>query len=337
MTTPQDAGPANDRVPDADQPRRSAIGVPAADAKTTILSSGNKSALRGAALPFEPVSWFRPAQLLGDVSRLGQMAGGSLLGSALTRPLGSPFSLMGSTALQAIAPTLDFTGFSPWLQSHRIYLDVDKLERDLLPENLRTADIDFDPDSWLDWISEGIPVAYVLDTATLEQLAAAETPSARRRIIGRRWESVLRATDALLREVTSADMVKFVRPAQRAIDGTRAGFSELAQAYAANTLDTLVRSQYSGAERKRWVQRSGADDEPGGFRNTLYFAQLQTVHAGFYDGPVPSTFNRHGSAHAVGQGRQYSRLNAVLGIGHLVSAMWKHELDARMANRRRQR
>ncbi len=59
-------------------------------------------------------------------------------------------------------------------------------------------------------------------------------------------------------------------------------------------------------------------------REKLHLAQLEHAFRSYKD-DVPTTFNRHGSSHGVGLGRQFSHLNAVLGAAHLVSAMRQHE------------
>ncbi|WP_139179849.1 hypothetical protein [Curtobacterium sp. MCBA15_007] len=68
------------------------------------------------------------------------------------------------------------------------------------------------------------------------------------------------------------------------------------------------------------------------FRSELHLAQLIAVFQSFTGDNVPTTFNRHATVHAVARGKQYSRLNAVLAVGHLVSVLWKYELDARDAH-----
>ena len=69
-----------------------------------------------------------------------------------------------------------------------------------------------------------------------------------------------------------------------------------------------------------------------------YFAWSQL--AGVYkryrredNDPIPSTFNRHGSSHGVSK-RQYSRLNATLGMAHLTSLMWIIDSETRHINKR---
>ena len=62
-------------------------------------------------------------------------------------------------------------------------------------------------------------------------------------------------------------------------------------------------------------------------RTFFVICQLWGIHRRFWvkDGdPTPTWFNRHGSVHGVSS-RQYSRLNAVLGVAHLTSLMWSQD------------
>lgn len=224
--------------------------------------------------------------------------------------------------------------FEELRESTRIpFPDVSQLRRAALPHNIAEADITYDIEAWDLWMHEGLPIAWAPDPRTLELIADAETQAERRSVCGRRWTHILNACEDLLSGVTSSDMNNFVQPALRAIDGIRDGYADLGQSYAASILDTIVQKTYTQQEQRRWLHKPGADDQPGGVRNYFHLTQLQSVYESFWNGPVPSTFNRHGGAHAVGCGRQYSRLNAVLGVAHVTSVIWKNETEARILHR----
>ncbi|OII01442.1 hypothetical protein BIU95_07085 [Curtobacterium sp. MCBA15_007] len=53
--------------------------------------------------------------------------------------------------------------------------DLADLVRPALPANIMEADIDYEPDEWMTWISEGLVIAWVPDAGTLELIAAADT------------------------------------------------------------------------------------------------------------------------------------------------------------------
>ena len=212
---------------------------------------------------------------------------------------------------------------------HISFPDPTDLEPDALPANIGAAAIDYEPDTWLAWISEGLVVAAVPDPGTLELIAAADGPAERRKALSSRADEVLAWSESLLDDITAADLEPFVIPARRAVNGIQAGFDDLAQAYAASTLETIqllfIGRGHYGAVRDNL-------DQATAIRDKLHLAQVERVFRSYKDA-VPTTFNRHGSSHAVGLGQQYSRLNAVLAVGHLVSAMWKYELDTLDAHR----
>lgn len=101
------------------------------------------------------------------------------------------------------------------------------------------------------------------------------------------------------------------------------------QAYTASTLETM-QLQLTGKGHYNSVKRDLGQAEI--VREKLHLAQLERTFRSYED-DVPTTFNRHGSSHGVALGRQYSRLNAVLGAAHLVSAMWRHEVGILAAHR----
>ncbi len=74
---------------------------------------------------------------------------------------------------------------------HLGFPDPDDLEPGALPANLAAADIDYDPDEWLLWIAEGLVVAEVPDPKTLELIASAADPAARRAAMTTRSDDVL--------------------------------------------------------------------------------------------------------------------------------------------------
>jgi hypothetical protein len=252
-----------------------------------------------------------------------------VLATALKPTLGSPKLPIGAGSQWTMG-----SFFEALRASTRISLpDIAQLRRAALPPNIADADIAYDLKAWSLWMQEGLPIAWVPDRRTLELVAAAGTPAQRRAVYGRRWMNVLNACEDLLSDVTSSEMNNFVQPTRRAIDGIRNGYADLGQSYAASILDTIVQKTYTQKEQRRWVHKPGADDQPGGFRNFFHLTQLQSIYESFWDGPVPSNFNRHGSAHAVGRGRQYSRMNAVLGVAHVASVIGKNEAEARILHR----
>jgi len=174
-------------------------------------------------------------------------------------------------------------------------------------------------------MDEGLPIAWVPRSETMQLVWAAETPAARRAIYGRRWQSIVMDCEQLTDKMNSVATIGYVRFLRATIKSLRDGHSESAQALAATTLDTAVKEFFSRDTHKAWIgatSRIEPDDLP--VRMFFTLSQLWGVHRRFdarHGDPIPGTFNRHGSVHAV-SGRQYSRLNAVLGLAHLTSLLW---------------
>lgn len=100
---------------------------------------------------------------------------------------------------------------------------------------------------------------------------------------------------------------------------------ESALALAANTLDTAVKEFFTRDSYTNWIgTKVRIDPDELSVRRFFLIWQLWGVYRRFEvqkGDLIPGTFSRHGSAHAV-SARQYSRLNAVLGLAHLTSLLW---------------
>jgi hypothetical protein len=213
------------------------------------------------------------------------------------------------------------------------------IARAVYPDNLIEADIDFDKTALETWMAdEALPVAWVPRSSTIEAIYAAGSPARRRLVYGRRWRSVLADCESRLQDVSSVEVSPYATYAFKVVDGIRDGHPELAQAFAANTLDTVAkrwldrRTKDSVTSPKEQVRRNLGDYEATRF---FAYAQLRGVYQKYqveHGDPIPGTFSRHASAHGVSR-TQYSRINAVLGAAHLTSFLWAHELLFRRARR----
>jgi hypothetical protein len=178
-------------------------------------------------------------------------------------------------------------------------------------------------------LDEGLPIAWVPRAETMRLLVEAGTPAERRAIYGRRWRGVVTDCEQLVDAMTSVATSGYVRFLRAIIDSLRAGHSEAAQALAATTLDTAVSEFLAPTTRKTWIgAQTRIDPDDLSVRQFFVFSQLWGIHRHFFvskGDPIPGTFNRHGSVHAVTP-RQYSRLNAVLGLAHLTSFLYSMDL-----------
>lgn len=200
------------------------------------------------------------------------------------------------------------------------------LTRGVWPANLSGAQADFDVDTLKRlMLDEALPIAWVPRTETMGLVLTAESPAARRAVYGRRWRSVVDDCEQLTDKMNSVATARYVRFLRAATRSLRDGHPEAAQALAATTLDTAVTEFLDKSTYTQWVKKD-ARIEPGELSVRQFFivCQLWGVHRQFRapnGDPIPGTFNRHGTVHAV-SARQYSRLNAVLGIAHLTSFLW---------------
>lgn len=200
------------------------------------------------------------------------------------------------------------------------------LTRGAWPANLSVTQVDFDVDTLkLLMMDEGLPIAWVPRSETVRMVFAAESPAARRAVYGRRWQSLVTDCERLTDRMNSVATIRYVRFLRAAIRSIREGHSESAQALAATTLDTAVAEFFDLNTYKEWIgTKARIEPDELSVRRFFITCQLWGIHRQFHarDGDsIPGTFNRHGSVHAV-SARQYSRLNAVLGLAHLTSLLW---------------
>lgn len=213
-------------------------------------------------------------------------------------------------------------------QFERIFESLADSTARLYPENWRDA-------TDLDWqtalticLEEGIPLAGVPRRETVEALMAATTSAQRRSIIGRRWRGVAADCAALLSEVDEPELQEHVRFAHKALRALRDGHPEAAQALLASLIDTMQR-RHLAKDLQEKVTRNRKNEPPlevdeFTMRVALVVAPIWASYAEFWerDGdPIPTTFARHASAHAV-SGRQFSRINAVVALMVATSLIW---------------
>ena len=181
-------------------------------------------------------------------------------------------------------------------------------------------------------LDEGIPLVGVPRRLTVQAILDAPDAAARRAVVRRRWRSVLIDCEAALDSFQRQELRRQIPFARKAISALRDGHAEAAQALAANLLDTLLRTHFT-ADFKTIT-----DNRPNGKRLDLdeytvrmacAIAPVWAAYRQFWTSngdPVPRTFARHASAHAVSR-VQYNRTNAVLGVMLLTSLLWlcEHE------------
>ena len=172
---------------------------------------------------------------------------------------------------------------------------------------------------------DGIALYLSPRTAIVEELLAAPDADARRMVIGNRKAEILTDCEGVLDLCTGVNVRELVPFAREAIAAARAGYSNAAQALAANLLDSTLRSCMG--TRRAEITKQRPDCSPPKSLQTasavenLALLPVWVTHEQYYPGdPVPGRFARHASAHAVGS-RQYTEINTVQGIMVAVSLL----------------
>lgn len=171
-------------------------------------------------------------------------------------------------------------------------------------------------------LDEGLALGWVPDAELLQKLFDASTKQERRRLLGRRWKTVMKSCRASVITVSQARYAGYRDFTLKAIDALEAGSPEAAQALAASLLDTMLRETLDGTDRTLVTsQRNRLDLNSLPLRASIVFGGIWGSFTEFYTSrgdKVPQSFSRHASAHAVG-GRQYSRINTVIAIMHVTA------------------
>lgn len=163
---------------------------------------------------------------------------------------------------------------------------------------------------------DGIALYGIPRTAIAQALIEADSTSARREVLGRRWKAISADCRAALEDCETSSVASYVPFALAALDALDGGNPQAAQALAASVLDTVV-NEYFGNKRFDLTpnRRTTTTAEYQNFtvREFIAFAPLWQAYQKYRveDGdPIPRTFSRHASVHGVSS-RQFSRRNAV--------------------------
>lgn len=188
-----------------------------------------------------------------------------------------------------------------------------------LPRNLRDLDGVLLGDIQTVVLGDGIPLYAVPRGDIAEAIIRADGVSGRRDIIGRRWKAIATDCAEAVEACSSAEVAQFIPFARAAVDALKAGHGAAAQALAGSLVETLV-WEALGHNRKHYTPGRHAET-PDAYddltvREYIALSPMWRAYRRYRatDGDkVPTTFNRHASAHMVGP-RQYNRRNAVQGV-----------------------
>lgn len=200
----------------------------------------------------------------------------------------------------------------------------------LLPPNWRGGDVQIPEDLEALLLDEGLPLAWVPPQPVLIKIFAAGSAGDRRRIVGSSWRSIATACLSELEGIENADLVEYAEFAVEAAESLRDGRTRASQALSANLLDSVLRRSFSKESRKALT---GQADRPN---IDVYPMRLAVVIGGIWGShgeyrplrgdAIPRRYSRHASAHGVSR-RQYSRVNAVIALMHVVGLLKVMETD----------
>ncbi|MGH3401316.1 MAG: hypothetical protein ACRDRJ_02185 [Streptosporangiaceae bacterium] len=169
-------------------------------------------------------------------------------------------------------------------------------------------------------VDEGIPLAWIPCPETLQALLDASDARGRRKIIGRRWKGIVSDCEEVLDEVSHPALQCHHPFAMDTVTALRDGHVSAAQALAANLLDSILRRNFDKHDFKDVTtnKKNGNRFDLDAYQARAAFtlAPVWRAYAEYWQSqgdPIPRTFGRHPSAHAVSR-MQYSRVNAVVAV-----------------------
>lgn len=212
-----------------------------------------------------------------------------------------------------------------------IFTDIREVLDNLLPPNWRGEDVPI-PDNIEDLlIDEGLPLGWVPPKDVLIDVFGAATPEARQQVLETNLEAIVNACRMELDIIRDPDLQEYVHFAYESIEALRADLNKSSQALSTNLLDTILRHSLDKHYRHSLVTdqntRPALDDYP--MRVAIVIGGIWGAHSRYYPrkgDDIPSNFSRHASAHAVSF-RQYSRLNALIAVMHVVGLLKVLEQD----------
>jgi len=174
----------------------------------------------------------------------------------------------------------------------------------------------------------GIPTAWVPRSAVIAELVAADADD-RAAVIADHRSDILTDCITVLKEVSSPDLGEYVDLLDEALTAATSGQIRAAQALAASVFDTFLRDRFQPRKLSGYYDRLKKEIKHLYDNAPMSTMRWGVVHVpvlvvlGLFDptkgDPIPTNFNRHASAHAVGR-VQYTPANAVIALA-LVTSM----------------
>lgn len=171
-------------------------------------------------------------------------------------------------------------------------------------------------------LEDGIALYELPRTAVAESLIHAEGTAARLAIIDSEWEAIVEDCWIVLEACTTDHVSEWVAAGRAALDALGQGHHLAAQGLVGALTDTVVSSCLGDRKTKakftpdRQGHRTHEEYRNLGARALIALGPIWQAHQQFHveDGDaIPTTFNRHATAHTV-SAEQYTRRNLVQGL-----------------------
>ncbi|MFT3855103.1 MAG: hypothetical protein QM733_20565 [Ilumatobacteraceae bacterium] len=253
-------------------------------------------------------------------------------------------SLLGGVAkfnerfVERIRPTMEAFNKLYRDQIADLLANFAKTIRRTYPPNWQDDDVHFPSNLETLLLDEGLPLAWVPPAAVLKKLFAAESATERRKVLSQSRKSIIAASMEELQQIEDPRLREHVKFAMEAAEALRDGKWRASQALSANLLDSILRRSFTEASRIELTnQRNRIDWKKYPVRSALVWGAIWGAHGEYWPSngdPIPRQYTRHATAHGVSQ-RQYTRLNAVIALMHVVGLLRLIEVDVLPPKRRR--
>lgn len=205
--------------------------------------------------------------------------------------------------------------------------------RRILPANLRDVE-GLRREHLLDVLTDPLPLYAVPQAETIEALLDCEDGIERRRLIGRKRDSIVEDCSNVLGQITNPAYRYEISSLNEAIAVMQAGSWQAGQALATTVMDSLIWKwgRVDGGNRHTLTGRSRSVTGVDEFDLEAHLVMLPIFHAhepftpGKSGALVPRDYNRHASLHAVSH-RQYNQRNAVIALMMATSLAWYMHLN----------
>jgi hypothetical protein len=173
-------------------------------------------------------------------------------------------------------------------------------------------------------LDEGLPLAWVPPRPVLEEVFATHSAGARRTVLSNNWRRIVQACVSELDGVSEPKLMEYVEFATEAAETLRDGRWRASQALSANLMDSILNQFFDKDSKKKLTgQKTRVEWEDYPIRLALVFGGIWGSYSEYWASkgdPIPRRYTRHASAHGVSR-RQYTRLNAVIALMHVVGLL----------------